>query len=645
MKKNMLFVLLIISGLAFNVLAGTIKETFMVPMRDGVRLATDVYRPDSDRSYPVILYRTPYNKDTDGFDESIIKLLNAVGYVYIAQDCRGRFHSEGIDSVFLTDGWGRLQDGYDTIEWIVQQSWCNGKVGMIGGSATGITSLRAAGALHPNMVCAAVMVAPSDFYHQVVYPGGEFRKAIAENWIRGQRSDYMIDYFLQFPYYDELWEGMNLHTRTSMITIPILHFGGWYDCFSEGTILAFRDLHAQEKAGPQKLIMGPWTHGSPDENGRVGEMRYPQSYFYWESLVFLWLDRWLRDITNYVLDKPDVTYYLMGDPDKTDEMGCEWLTANNWPPENARQRIFYFTASGGLDEQLPSEQNEISYVFDPANPVPTHGGNNLTIAMGPYDQRAIGQRDDVLSFVTPVLTTPLRMEGFVRGQLYVTSNRPDTDFTLKLIDVYPDGREMLVTDGIRRVRFREGYRQEEVKLLQPGEVVALEVELPPTAIVFNSGHRIKVCISSSNFPRYEVNPNTDNEPNDRSDAQIANNSVFIGGEKASRVLLPVVPVETGIRREPETAKTFQLSANYPNPFNASTRIRYSLPAPDFVFLDIFNVNGQHVRSLEKSIQDAGEHVVTWDGLNDAGQPVPSSVYFYQIRTRKYSQVRKMLMIR
>ena len=295
-----------------------VKETKMVPMRDNVSLATDVFRPNDDRQHPAILYRTPYNKDTDGFNDNTIALLNTLGYAYVAQDCRGRFHSEGADSVFLNDGWGKLQDGYDTIDWMVQQSWCNGKVAQLGGSATGITTLRAAAALHPNLICAAVLVAPSDFYSQVVYPGGEFRKSLVENWVNDQGSAYMIDYFLQFPFYNEQWEEMNLHTRTAMMTTPILHMGGWYDCFLEGSVLAFQDLFHQPNAGVQKIVLGPWVHGEPSSR-TVGEIKYPNAGFDFEDLLLKWLGYWLRGFPASVLETPSVQYYLMGDPKKTDE--------------------------------------------------------------------------------------------------------------------------------------------------------------------------------------------------------------------------------------------------------------------------------------------------------------------------------------
>lgn len=642
MKKLALYLTLFCLAVA-NYSAPADKTTYMVPMRDGVKLATDVFKPNTSFAYPVILYRTPYNKDHDGFGEDIITLLNAFGYVYVAQDCRGRFHSEGTDSVFVTDGWGALQDGYDTIDWIVQQPWCNGKVAMIGGSATGITTLRAAGALHPNLVCAAVLVAPSDFYHQVVYPGGEFRKSLNENWVHDQGSDYMIPYFLKFPWYNELWEQMNLHTRTPLITIPILHIGGWYDCFSDGTILAFQDLQSQPNAGYQKLIVGPWVHGSPSGK-KVGELRYPDANFDYENLLLRWLNWWMRGIPGTLPDEPAVTYYLMGDPDAVNEPGCQWLEGESWPPENIGVKAFYLSASGLMTSDLP-DTGRATYLFDPNDPVPTLGGNNLTIARGPYDQRALGTRGDVLSFTTEPLTRPLRIEGFVKARLFISSNCRDTDFTLKLIDVYPDGREMLVTDGIQRARFRRGYRQEDESLLVPGQIDSLEIHLPPTALVFNSGHRIKVDISSSNYPRFEANPNTGNSPNDRSNPQIAENRVYFGGERASFVELPVVQEPSGVAVRQSLPTTFELYPNYPNPFNAGTTISFSLYADERIHLDIVNLLGQPVRQLAAGYRSAGFHTLVWDGRDELGQSLPSGVYLVRLTSGQYSAVSRAALIK
>jgi uncharacterized protein len=618
------------------------KQTFMVPMRDGVHLATDVYKPNTNLAYPVILYRTPYNKNTDGFGNDTINLLNAFGYVYIAQDCRGRFNSEGTDSIFVTDGWGPLQDGYDTIDWIVQQSWCNGKVAMVGGSATGITTLRAAGALHPNMICAAALVTPSDFYHQVVYPGGEFRKSLTENWVYGQGSNYMVPYFLQFPYYNELWEQMDLHTRTPLISIPILHLGGWYDCFSDGTIAAFTDLQKQPNGGFQKLVMGPWVHGDPSSR-KVGELKYPDAGFDWENVLLRWLNCWLRDIPDTILTEPPVTFYLMGDPSALNEAGCEWVYADTWPPENRIVQSFFLNPSGTLSETKPEFATK-SFLYDPNNPVPTLGGNNLTIPYGPYDQRAINQRDDILGFSSLPLTQPLRVEGTVFAHLTISSNCPDTDFTLKLLDVYPDGREMLVTDGIQRVRFRDGYTKENEKLLSSGETVTLEIQLPPTAIVFNSGHQIKVDISSSNYPRFEVNPNIAFGPNDRAVKQVAENTVHFGGLMASFINLPVVPQKTFVEEKTDVLDGFELYANFPNPFNSGTTIQYDLPKTFKVRIEVVNMLGQRVRLLENSIKQPGSHNVVWDGRFDSGESAPSGLYVYRIITGGYSTSSSMVLV-
>ncbi len=617
----------------------------MVPMRDGVKLATDVFRPDDNAAYPVILYRTPYNKTNDGFDLSTINLLKVMGYVYVTQDLRGRFASEGTDSTFITDGWGALQDGYDTIEWLTQQTWCNGKIGELGASASGITTYRAVGSLHPNLICAIAIVAPTDFYNQVIYLGGEFRKSLPENWITGQGSQYMISYFLQFPYYDSMWERMNLLTRTDNIKIPILHIGGWYDCFSEGPVTAFQHLHARPGVGAQKLLMGPWTHGSIGSGSKVGQLQYPDASYGLENYILPWLDHWLRGTQNSIIDKPDVIYYLMGDPDSEDGIGCQWIHADTWPPENIVQQTFYLAQNSKLEKENPPESGKLSFMYDPQNPVPTVGGNNLTIQAGPYDQTEVNSRQDVFSFESDALSTPVRVEGFVKGKLYISSNRPDTDFTLKLIDVYPDGRQMLVTDSIKRARFRHGVRLNDVVLLTPNILDSLEIELPPTAIVFNSGHKIKICISSSNYPRYEVNPNTANDPNDRSNPQVAENTVYFGGSTASQISIPVYPLLSVVSRSNKSTEDFYLSRNFPNPFNSSTNIHYKLDSSGYVSLKIFNMQGRLVKILINEFQNDGEYVVNWNGRDAENKEAASGVYLYRLKIGHQMKSKKMLFLR
>ena len=526
-KYGWLVLLVFLVVLASPALA--VIEEYMVPMRDGVELSTLVYRPAGTEAYPVVLYRTPYNKYEEKLPDAFIFLLNARGLTYVIQDTRGRYASAGVDSVFLNDGWGQLQDGYDTIDWLVRQQWCNGRIGQFGPSANGITTLWAAGALHPNLVIAVPLVAPTDFYNQVIFPGGEYRKALVENWISGQGSEYMIDYFMQYPYYNAFWQLMDVQTRYSMIQIPMMHIGGWYDCFSEGTIDAFQGLSASGIAGPQRLIMGPWVHETTGTGAPVGEMQYPDAFFDIATSAILWMDYYLTGVDNGILNEPVVQYYLLGDPLKTNEPGCEWIEAEQWPPQNIGEETVYLTANGTLQLQKPLETGGVSFDYDPTDPVPTLGGNNLTISRGPYDHKQLNERSDILSFSSEVLTEPVRVEGAISAKLYVSSNCPDTDFTLKLIDVYPDGREMLVTDAIQRLRFRNGVTENDVSLLTPGKMAVVTILLPPMAIVFNSGHQMKFCISSSNYPRYEINPNTENALYDLSTTQIATNTINLHG--------------------------------------------------------------------------------------------------------------------
>lgn len=640
--KYSLPVLFALLFLAFNL---TAKETYQVPMRDGIHLATDVYRPNDNLARPVILVRTPYNKNSDKLSNEYITLLNFKGMVYVVQDCRGRFASEGVDSVFITDGSGPLQDGYDTIDWLANQPWCNGKVGMYGASASGITAYGAVGAAHPNLVCAFVLVAPSDFYHQVVYPGGEFRKSICEKWITGQGSAYMIDFFKNFPNYSPFWDAMNLHSRASVIHTPVYHIGGWYDCFSDGPVAGFRELIRQSQAGPQKLIMGPWTHGTTGSANRVGEMSYPNASFDVIQTLLFWLDYWLLGTQNGILNEPNVKYYLMGDPAKTNEAGCQWLSAETWPPVNVIARSLYLNENGQLISEAPNAAGAKTFSYDPANPVPTRGGNNLVLPAGPYDQRALGTRDDVLEFSTDVLSEPLRVEGFVEAELFVSSNCPDTDFSLKLIDVYPDGREMLVTDGIARARFRSGETAAEMTFLTPGEIVPISIKLPPTAIVFNSGHRLKIAISSSNFERFEVNPNTDQPLYDFSEKRIAENTVHWQPGFASRVILPAIATCLGISGKESVLPGFHLANNYPNPFNATTVITYELPEISEVELSIFNQHGQCVRQLVNTILARGTYQTIWNGQDETGSSVASGVYYCRFQTPNASKTSKLLFLK
>ncbi|NLP12677.1 CocE/NonD family hydrolase [bacterium] len=289
--------------------------------------------------------------------------------------------------------------------------------------------------------------------------------------------------------------------------------------------------------------------------------------------------------------------------------------------------------------------NQLSYTYDPAHPVMTLGGNNLNLEAGPRDQRPVDGRPDVLGFVSQPLSEPLRMEGYGRGLLYVSSDQPDTDFTLKLIDVYPDGREILVVDGLQRARFRYGYLPGQISWLHPGVIDTLSISLPPTALVFSTGHRIKIALSSSNYPRFELNRNNDLDPNDRSQARIAVNTIHFGGTWRSRIELPVVRSASGVAQTTERLQTFTLLPAFPNPFNSSVRLDYRLTHPARVQAAVYTMTGEKVCTLVQARQNGGEHWLGWSGENERAVSMPSGVYLIrlqvddQVRTQKVTLVR------
>jgi len=326
-------------------------QTIMVPMRDGVRLATDVVLPEGEGQFPAILIRTPYGKNKL---RPMLRTIARTGYAAVAQDFRGRFESEGKDIVFMTDAWGELQDGYDTIEWVASQPWCNGKVGTMGGSALGITQILTAGSAPPHLVCQRISVACGSLYHHAAFWGGVFRKRLVENWLTGNKfHPDNLAIILAHPNYDSYWKQVDASTRSKVINVPGLFQSGWYDCFSQGTIDAFmwRQYDGGEGArGKQKLIMGPWTHGGW-RRGKWGDLKLPANALKPPTILadaFAWFDYYLKGLDNGVADAPTVTYYVMGDVDDPNAPGNEWRTSDVFPIP-AEETPFYFHAGGVLD--------------------------------------------------------------------------------------------------------------------------------------------------------------------------------------------------------------------------------------------------------------------------------------------------------
>ena len=515
--------------------------TIMLGMTDGTKLATDYYLPqEGGPAWPVVVARSTYAKVL-GRDRA--ERYNERGYVCVIQDTRGLGFSKGEKNVFHTDGWREgLRDGADTIAWVKSQPWCNGKIGTIGESALGMTQVLMAPTV-TDVACQVIEVAPSNFYSDVVYQGGVWHKNLVEGWLTVLGLQKTITIYKGHPAYDDFWPYYNAGAKASEIHLPGMHIGGWYDIFQQGTLDNF--MTRQNQGGPgakgnQKLIMKWSSHGRDDErNFKFNENRHDVKI---SQLKEAFEDYWLKGAQNGIMDPPAVRYYVMGDDTDPNAPGMEWRTADTWPPFATTETPYYFAANGLLSTEAGTEPATASFTYDPANPVPTHGGANLLLPAGPFDQRTVSRgRADILKFATPPLTSPIEATGRITVKLYVSTDAPDTDFTAKLLDIYPtgDGREIIVLDGIRRVKFRNGYEKPAPLLTSAEDVVELSIDLWSTSWIFNTNHRIGVDVSSSNYTRFEKNPNTGDDFPDPKNLRIAHNTVHIGKTHPSALILPV----------------------------------------------------------------------------------------------------------
>jgi predicted acyl esterase len=621
-----------------------VKTTHLVAMRDSVQLATDVYLSETPGAWPAILIRTPYSKELDQQELFAIGILVGQGYAVVVQDMRGRFASQGIDSLFLDDGWGPRQDGYDTVEWIAAQSWCNGKVGTWGASALGIAQYLLAGSAPPHLVCQFVEVGATNLYAQAAFPNGALLQNLVEGWIAGQGTTYLLPFVFSNTSYNATWERLNLESRFNVVNVPIYHWGGWHDIFTEGAINGFVGLQhngALGARGKQKLLMGPWTHGTWSER-RQGELTFPANSTRLDFTEILrWFNYWLQGIDDGIMNEPAVQYYVMG-AIEPGAPGNEWRSANDWPVP-AQATSFYFHRDGGLSTTAPSSPNaSLSYVYDPEQPAPTIGGRNLLMEAGPYDQRSVENRSDVLLFTTPVLEEPLEVIGKITVKLWASSSAMDTDFMAKLSDVYPDGRSMLVCDGAVRMRHRNSLEREE--FMTPGEIYECEIDLWTTAMNFNKGHRLRVAISSSNSPRFDPNPNTGGPLRGDSTTIVATNSIYVDALHPSQIILPVTSGGTSVSASPSEGRPseFELGASYPNPMRDATLIAYASNRTAVVRLAIYNTLGRRVRTLVNGLVPAGAHRAQWDGRDESGREVAKGVYFCRMEVGSAVHARKLV---
>ena len=554
--------------LATSALAEVKTETITIAMRDGVKLTADLYRDDAIAKAPVILTRTPYDRTKQ---KASGERWAKAGYVFIAQDCRGKFGSAGDFAPYNNEG----QDGYDTLEWITRQSWCSGRVGMMGGSYVGAVQWQAAAENPPGLSAIAPQATWSSFYRNL-HLGGSVRLSLIAGWIAGNTpkpegvkpgdmSEALmrlplgevdsalgwdmpwLDAFLTHPKPDGFWTRLDLTSRLPELQLPALHVVGYYDYFSRESVGNFmimqKQAHDPKTRQQQRLILGPWDHGSVGKT-KVAEVEFgPEATVDTFALQLDWFDRHLKqDTAAQAKPFPPVRYFSMGDN--------VWRDAQTWPPEGFKETSFYLHSegkantrkgNGRLTREAPT-QDETSDTFraDPAKPTPSNPITETRLikaaVWGPVDQSATEDRNDVLVYTSEPMTEPLTFAGNAEAKLHVSTDTPDADWAVKLIDVYPDGFAQNIARGILRGRYRNSLLKPE--LMQTGQVYEITVDLGPVAATLAKGHQLRVDISGADFPLYDRNPNTA-EGIFSNKTAIATEQVHHKTGALSRIVLPV----------------------------------------------------------------------------------------------------------
>jgi len=500
-----------------------------MPMRDGAKLPTSIFFPENHaegkEKYPCILVRHPLGKQY--LRDEWLELLKA-GYMLAVQTTRSSCDETGTALPYVTDGWGELQDGYDTVEWLSSSEWTNGKVATIGTSATGITELLMAPSAPPHLQCQYIEVATPSLFHYALRLGGQFRKEQVEGWLQAhKRAPQLIAWIAsQKTPESPFWNCLNTIPQASKIKSPQLHVGGWYDIFLQGTIDSF--VAAQENSSSEcknqhKLIIGPWAHRWKEREG-FGEFptveKGRQAPYSIQSID--WLDYHMKGVKNVVDKAPPIQYYVMGPLDGSPSSGNTWKEAHRWPPR-ATATDLYLHNTGAMSEQVSSLKNEtLALSFNPESPVPTVGGRNLFIPDGPKNLFEIEKRPDVVTFTTNTLHKDTEVTGRLHARFFVSHVEKERDLCCRLTDVYPDGKSVLIAEGGAQIS-PCGAKQE------------VNVDLWSTSMVFAKGHKIRLVISGSNFPAYEQHL----EKNDSADSQ-ACFTIHCGGETPSYITLPIV---------------------------------------------------------------------------------------------------------
>ncbi len=544
-----------------------------IPMRDGVALYADVYRPARAGRFSAVVVRTPYGvqRENTGIHENLIALARR-GFAVVNTDCRGRYESGGTWEPFRNEG----RDGYDVIEWTAKQPWSNGKVATQGGSYLGHVQWAAGSEKPASLVAMFPAVASTNLYANWVTQGGAFRLSFNFGWgvirmpfrimqpqwyFTGPDAAPELRYerilahlplatmdeaayhhpvqhwrdWIAHESYDAYWKAVSDEERFRNINVPVHTQGGWFDIFLAGTINGYtgvRNYGATEKARRQsRVVIGPWGHGP---SRKYGDLDFgPDADRKLVDYERRWHDFHLKGLDNGLDKEPPVQIFYMGIN--------RWRGEENWPVPGTKSVSWYLQEGGKLSRELPKSASTTGYRYDPADPVPTTGGNNCcgtpTIA-GPVDQAPLDGRKDIIHFQSDLLTTPVTIAGPVSMKLYAATDGHDTDWMVKLIDVYPGGKAYPMAEGILRARFRQGL--DKPALLTPGQTYDYKIDMVGTAVVLQPGHRIRVDITSSNFPQFDRNLNTGDPLGNGTQPRVASQTIWHAPDKPSAIVLPVV---------------------------------------------------------------------------------------------------------
>lgn len=568
-----------------------------IPMNDGNTLAADVYLPDGDGPWPVIFIQTPYGKIWYhlGLPLGIGNDMSSSNYAIVAMDMRCHWGSLDACNDDADDG----TDGAEAVEWIADQDWCDGKIGTYGPSALANVQYQTARNHPEHLVCCVPEVGAPYFFYQHYYPGGVART----EYIEQLGVLFGIDAIIAAAPYDNfIWDETEAGSMyPEEIDIPFLIVGGWYDINIRDNVLMYDTLLDLSPAAPEhRMILGPWVHGGSGQAQvgtlEQGELEFPIAENWNDLYALQFFDLHMRDIDNAWDEIANITYYQIGSE--------EWRQTDVWPPIDTEYHSFYLHGDNSITSNEQANGEDLfTYDYDPEDPSPTVGGQVLSLDQGPMDQAPLVEnRDDNILFSTEILSDSLIVNGKVKVNLFVSSDQLDTDFAVRLTDVYPDGRSMLISDGIQRMRFLEGYAFADVEFLSPGLVYPITITLSDIAYTFNPGHRLRLIVSSSNYPHYNRNMNTGEAMYPGLDLDVlvnpnvASNTVQVNSNYPSSIELPLT------NYSPISVSEQEMSAIriWPNPSSQYLNIE---SASEIVSIRIIDMNGKIVRTLRSDFSE------------------------------------------